>query len=105
MSTFDTLSATADDLIFRHYSDTVDSYARYDSADPAPAGAVRVILDRDVEVQPDGEYQFSTRRTEASFLLAEINPRKYDRFTVGGTEYSVIERLQDDGHVVRVVVK
>lgn len=105
MSAFDSVIAEAHDDIFDVFGDTVSDYTRYDTSDAEPGSTIRVVIDRDVEIQPGGEYQYSARRTEASFLISEVDPRKRDTFTVGGTTYTVIDRVFNDGEICRVVVK
>lgn len=65
---------------------------------------VTVIIDHDVEVI--GEYaQMSDRRTVISIQLSEVQaPKRVAELVVGGTRYSLDQRISHDGVITRWTV-
>lgn len=76
-----------------------------------PAGgsakAVTVIVERGVEYVPGGsDSSMIERRTVLHLIKTEVSaPKRGDVCVVGATTYTVDAVVEDDGHVVRAVVR
>lgn len=75
-----------------------------------PAGgvavSVSVIVDRNVELIAPGESGVVEWRTVLTLLKSEITkPRRSDAVVVGSENFSVDRVLDDDGYLIRVVVR
>lgn len=65
-----------------------------------------VIVDRDVQVQTDDNYaRLNERRTEISLLVAEGEIERGAQVVVGDEEWTLIERIVDDGIEARYVAR
>jgi hypothetical protein len=65
--------------------------------------AVRVVLDRNVEIFGDTS-QLASRVDVVSFMSAQWLPRQGDVLAVGGEQRKIERLLSDDGYVSKAVL-